>query len=140
MRKPRKSFLLPELSPKPKDEANTRKDKEPCESEPLKPRKESHPNHPPKVVVYEETPGKTQMTGVHEDRRSVPAGNQEATTDVIQNRLFPEETTRTRHSQDKSGYVEALEVTKETPSPSTIRSNSSSEKTYDDVECSREDV
>jgi hypothetical protein len=38
------------------------------------------------------------------------------------------------------GYVEALEVTKETPSPSTIRSSSSSEKTYDAVECSREDV
>ena len=38
------------------------------------------------------------------------------------------------------GYVEALEVTKETPSPSTIRSNSSSEKTYDDVGCSREDL
>lgn len=38
------------------------------------------------------------------------------------------------------GYVEALGVTKETPSPSTIRSSSSSEKTYDDVECSREDM
>lgn len=38
------------------------------------------------------------------------------------------------------GYVEALEVTKETPSPSTIRSNSSSEKTYDDVGCSRENL
>lgn len=38
------------------------------------------------------------------------------------------------------GYVEALEVTKETPSLSTIRSNSSSEKTYDDVGCSREEL
>ncbi|XP_029332158.1 FYN-binding protein 2 isoform X2 [Mus caroli] len=140
LQKPWRSFFLPELSPRPKDEENTMKEKESCESEALKPRKELHPNHPPKIVVYKETPGKTQMAGVHEDRRSVPAGNQEAMTDIMQNRLFPEDVTLTRHSQDKSGYVEALEVTKETPSPSTIRSSSSSEKTYDDVECSREDV
>jgi hypothetical protein len=42
------------------------------------------------------------MAGVHEDRRSVPAGNQEAMTDIMQNRLFPEDVTLTRHSQDKS--------------------------------------
>ncbi|XP_028642229.1 FYN-binding protein 2 isoform X2 [Grammomys surdaster] len=140
LQKPWRSFLLPELSPRHKDEENITKEKESCESEPPKPRKESHLTHPPKVVVCEETPGKTKMTGVHEDRRSVPAGNQEAMTDTIQNRLFPEDMALTRHSQDKSGYVEALEVTKETPSPSTIRSSSSSEKTYDDVECSREDI
>ncbi|XP_076790669.1 FYN-binding protein 2 isoform X1 [Arvicanthis niloticus] len=143
LQKPWRSFLFPELSPRHKDEENTMKEKESGESEPPRPRRESHPMHPPKVVVCEETPGKTQVTGVHEDRRSVPAGNQEAMTDTIQNiqnRLFPEVTTLTRHSQDKSGYVEALEVTKETPSPSTIRSSSSSEKTYDDVECSREDI
>ncbi|XP_031233893.1 FYN-binding protein 2 isoform X2 [Mastomys coucha] len=146
LQKPWKSFLLPELSPRPKD-LNSMEETEPCDLEPPKPRKEPRPTYPPKVVVYEETPGKTQMTGIHENRRSLPAGNQEAMTDIIQNRLFPEDgilfsswDAMTRHSQDKNGYVEALEVTKETPSPSTIRSSSSSEKTYDDVECSREDI
>ncbi|XP_051027344.1 FYN-binding protein 2 [Acomys russatus] len=140
LQKPWKSFLHPELSPRPKDEANDMKEKELCESEPQKPGKDSHSNHPPKVVVYEKTPGETQGTGVHKDRRSVPAGSQEAVTDITQNWLFPEDVTLTRRSQDKGGYVEASEVTKETQSPSIIQSDSFSEKTYDDVECSREDI
>lgn len=41
------------------------------------------------------------MAGVHEDRRNVPAGNQEAMTDIPRNRLFPEDVMPIRHSQDK---------------------------------------
>ncbi|XP_075802103.1 FYN-binding protein 2 isoform X1 [Microtus pennsylvanicus] len=132
------SFLHPEPNPRPQDKENSMKEKEPSEFKPSKP-EDSHPNHPSKVGACEGTPGKAQMTGVHEDRRNVPAGNHEAMTDIPRNRLFPEDVMPIRHSQDKGGYVEALEVTKETPSPSTIRSNSSSEM-YDDVGCSREDL
>ncbi|XP_051043972.1 FYN-binding protein 2 [Phodopus roborovskii] len=139
LQKPWRSFLHPELRPTPKGEENNIKEKGSCELEPPKPG-DSHPNHPSKVHVFEGIPVKVQMSGIHGDRRSVPAGNQEAMVDINQNRLFPEDVMLTRHSQEKGGYVEALEVTKETPSPSTIRSNSSSEKTYDDVGCSREDL
>ncbi|XP_012970430.2 FYN-binding protein 2 [Mesocricetus auratus] len=139
LQKPWRSFLHLEPRPTPTDEGNNMKEKEPRELEPPMP-EDSHPNHPSKVGVYEETPGKVEMAGVHGDRRSVPAGNQEALVDINQNRLFPEDVLLTRHSQDRGGYVEALEVTKETPSLSTIRSNSSSEKTYDDVGCSREEL
>ncbi|KAH0516224.1 hypothetical protein LTLLF_126425, partial [Microtus ochrogaster] len=125
--------------PRPQDKENSMKEKEPSEFKPSKP-EDSHPNHPSKVGACEGTPGKVQMAGVHEDRRNVPAGNHEAMTDIPRNRLFPEDVMLIRHSQDKGAYVEALEVTKETPSPSTIRSNSSSEKMYDDVGCSREDL
>ncbi|XP_028743781.1 FYN-binding protein 2 isoform X2 [Peromyscus leucopus] len=134
LQKPWRSFLHPELSPRPKDEENNVKEKELWELEPQK-REDSHPDHPSEAGVYEGTPEE-----VHEDRRSVPAGNPEAMADITPNRLFPEDVMLTRPSQDKGGYVEALEVTKETPSPSTIRSNSSSEDTYDDVGCSREDL
>ncbi|XP_038190115.1 FYN-binding protein 2 isoform X1 [Arvicola amphibius] len=139
LQKPWRSFLHPESNPRPQDKENSMKEKEPSEFKPSKP-EDSHPNHPSKVGACEGTPGKVQMAGVHEDRRNVPAGNQEAMTDIPRNRLFPEDVMPIRHSQDKGGYVEALEVTKETPSPSTIRSNSSSEKTYDDVGCSRGDL
>ncbi|KAL1776941.1 activation-dependent, raft-recruited ADAP-like phosphoprotein [Sigmodon hispidus] len=139
LQKPWRSFLHPEPSPRPKDRENNMKEKESCGSEPQKP-EDSHPNHPSKVGIYEGTPGNSQMAGVHENRRSVTAANQEAMTDISQSRSFPKEVMLTRHSQDKGGYVEALEVAKETPSPSTITSNSSSEMTYDDVGCSREDL
>ncbi|XP_057640672.1 FYN-binding protein 2 [Chionomys nivalis] len=135
--KPWRSFLHPEPNPRPQDKENRMKEKEPSEFKPSEP-KDSHPNHPSKVGAFEGTPGKVQMAGVHEDRRNIPAGNQEAMADIPRNRLFPEDVMPIRHSQDKGGYVEALEVTKETPSPSTIRSNSSSEKMYDDVGCSRD--
>lgn len=139
LQKPWRSFLHPEPNPRPQDKENSMKEKEPSEFKPSKP-EDSHPNHPSKVGACEGTPGKVQMAGVHDDRRNIPAGNHEAMTDIPQNRLFPEDVMPIRHSQDKGGYVEALEVTKETPSPSTIRSNSSSEKMYDDVGCSREDL
>nr|XP_038967053.1 FYN-binding protein 2 isoform X1 [Rattus norvegicus] len=138
LQKPQRGILLPELSPRPKDGENTTREKEPCASEPPKPGKVSYPKHPSKIAVCEGTPGKTQMSGVQENRRSMPAGNQQAIIDIIQSRHFQEDAMLTRHSQ--GGYVEALGVTKETPSPSTVRSSSSSEKTYDDVECSREDI
>lgn len=139
LQKPWRSFLHPEPNPRPQDKENSMKEKEPSEFKPPNP-EDSHSNHPSKVGACEGTPGKVQMAGVHEDRRNVPAGNHEAMTDIPRNRLFPEDVMPIRHSQDKGGYVEALEVTKETPSPSTIRSNSSSEKMYDDVGCSREDL
>ncbi|XP_060222047.1 FYN-binding protein 2 [Meriones unguiculatus] len=138
LQKPWRTLVHPKQ--RPKDEENNMKEKEPCELEPQKPGKDSHPHHPPKVVAYEETPEKAQGTGAHEDRQSVPAGNQEAVTDITQNRLFSRDVTLTRQSQEKGGYMEALEVTKEAPSPTTIRSDSSSEKTYDDVDCSRADT
>uniref|UniRef100_A0A0G2K517 FYN binding protein 2 n=1 Tax=Rattus norvegicus TaxID=10116 RepID=A0A0G2K517_RAT len=134
------SLVSSYYSPRPKDGENTTREKEPCASEPPKPGKVSYPKHPSKIAVCEGTPGKTQMSGVQENRRSMPAGNQQAIIDIIQSRHFQEDAMLTRHSQGKSGYVEALGVTKETPSPSTVRSSSSSEKTYDDVECSREDM
>ncbi|XP_035312418.1 FYN-binding protein 2 isoform X1 [Cricetulus griseus] len=139
LQKPWRSF--PHLEPRPtlKDEENSMQEKESYELEPPKP-EDSHPKHPSKVGVYEETPGKVQMAGVQGDRWSLPAGNQEAVVDINQNKLFPEDVVLTRHSQEKGGYVEALEVTKETPSSSTTRSDSSSEKTYDDVGCSREEL
>ncbi|ERE84060.1 hypothetical protein H671_2g6249 [Cricetulus griseus] len=130
---------LPPEGPTLKDEENSMQEKESYELEPPKP-EDSHPKHPSKVGVYEETPGKVQMAGVQGDRWSLPAGNQEAVVDINQNKLFPEDVVLTRHSQEKGGYVEALEVTKETPSSSTTRSDSSSEKTYDDVGCSREEL
>ncbi|XP_055484881.1 FYN-binding protein 2 [Psammomys obesus] len=138
LQKPWRALVHPEL--RPKDEENNMKEKEPCEFEPQKPGKDSHSHHPPKVVTYEETLEKAQGTGAHEDRQSVSAGNQEAVTDITQNRLFSRDMTLTRQSQEKGGYMEALEVTKEAPSPTTIRSDSSSEKTYDDVDCSRADT
>ncbi|CAO2588303.1 FYN-binding protein 2 [Lemmus lemmus] len=133
------SLVSSYFSPRPQDKEKSMKEKETSEFEPRKP-EDSHPNHPSKVGACEGTPGKVQMAGVHKDRRNVPAGNQGAMNDIPRNRLFPEDVMPIRHSQDKGGYVEALEVTKQTPSPSTIRSNSSSEKTYDDVGCSREDL
>ncbi|XP_059111830.1 FYN-binding protein 2 [Peromyscus eremicus] len=132
LQKPWRSFLHPELSPRPKDEENNVKEKQPWELEPQK-REDSYPDHPSEAGVYEGTPEEG-----HEDRRSAPALLD--MTDITLNRLFPEDVMLTRPYQDKGGYVEALEVTKETPSPSTIRSNSSSEETYDDVGCSREDL
>ncbi|KAL6065979.1 hypothetical protein STEG23_030082, partial [Scotinomys teguina] len=137
--KPWGSFLHLEPSPRPKDEENNTKEKEPRELDPQK-QEGSHPGHPSEAGVYEGTPKKVHMAGVHEGRRRAPAGNQEAMMDVTLHRLFPGDMMLTRPSQDKSGYVEALEVTKETPGPSAIRSNSSSEETYDDVGGSIDDL
>lgn len=48
LQKPWRSFFLPELSPRPKEEENTMEEKESWESELLEPRKELHPSRPPK--------------------------------------------------------------------------------------------
>uniref|UniRef100_A0A8C6RF88 FYN-binding protein 2 n=1 Tax=Nannospalax galili TaxID=1026970 RepID=A0A8C6RF88_NANGA len=128
------------FSPRHKDEEKNTKE-ESRELEPQKPEKDLYPNRLLKVsVTWERAPGKIQMTRVHKDRRSTPSRNQEAVTDITQTKAFSEDVKPARHPQDKGGYMEALEVTKETPNPGAITSNSFSEETYDDVACPREDA
>uniref|UniRef100_A0A8C3WXU7 FYN-binding protein 2 n=1 Tax=Catagonus wagneri TaxID=51154 RepID=A0A8C3WXU7_9CETA len=136
LRKPWKSFLHQELSPKDEDEDKKMKDKEPCELEPQKPEKDLHSNHLFKVGAYEGAPGKTQMEKVHRGKKNMLARKEDAETDIIQTKTCLDDPKLARHSQGHCGYVKALEMSKETPGPSAFRPNSISE-TYDDVECPR---
>ncbi|KAF5923117.1 hypothetical protein HPG69_012206 [Diceros bicornis minor] len=134
LQKPWKSLLHQELSPKYEDEDEKMKEKEPSELEPKKSEKDPHSNHLFKVGAYDGTPGKLQVTKVHRGKRNVQAGKQDAVIDVIQTKACPEDLKLARHSQGHCGYVEALEVTKETPGQEAFKPNSISEETYDDVE------
>ncbi|XP_039743288.1 FYN-binding protein 2 isoform X2 [Pteropus medius] len=136
LQKPWKNFLHQELSPKHEDEDKTMKEKEPSGLEPQKTAKDPHSNHLFKVGAYKGTPGKIQMTKGHGSRDSTLARKQDTVID-IQTKACPEDPKLARHFQGKSGYAEALEVTKETPSQGAFKPNSISEETYDDVEYSR---
>nr|XP_044995320.1 FYN-binding protein 2 [Jaculus jaculus] len=137
LQKPWKTCLHQELSHGREDEENPFKEVELCEQAPQKPEEDSCCRAPHvQAGIHEETARKFQMTGVPQDRRSTAAGNQDSRMDISQNKVFPENRKLPRHCQDQGGYVQALEVTKEAPHAATLRS---SEDTYDDVECPRDD-
>ncbi|XP_054547516.1 FYN-binding protein 2 [Talpa occidentalis] len=129
LKKPWKSFLHQELSPKHADEDQRTKEKEPRELEPQRIEKDPHSNHISKTDAYEGTPRAVQTMKVHM-RRSVLDGKQ----DVIHTKACPEDPKLARHSQGQCGYVEALEVTSETPGQGVFKRSSISEEMYDDVE------
>uniref|UniRef100_I3MBS4 FYN-binding protein 2 n=1 Tax=Ictidomys tridecemlineatus TaxID=43179 RepID=I3MBS4_ICTTR len=85
------------------------------------------------VDVCKWTPAKIQMTRGHGGRRSMPDGKQETLTDILQTKVCLEDMKLAIHS----GYMEALEVTKETSGPEAFKSSSLPEETYDDVEYPR---
>ncbi|MBZ3869557.1 hypothetical protein SUZIE_103520 [Sciurus carolinensis] len=135
LQKPWKSFLHQELSPKHEDP-----DRRTKESEPHMMEKNPHANNPSKVDVCEGAPAKIQMTRIHGGRGSMPDGKQETVTDILQTKICPEDMKLASHSEGQSGYVEALEVTGETPGPGAFKSSPLPEETYDDVEYPRTDV
>ncbi|XP_047420917.1 FYN-binding protein 2 isoform X2 [Sciurus carolinensis] len=135
LQKPWKSFLHQELSPKHEDP-----DRRTKESEPHMMEKDPHANNPSKVDVCEGAPAKIQMTRIHGGRGSMPDGKQETVTDILQTKICPEDMKLASHSEGQSGYVEALEVTGETPGPGAFKSSPLPEETYDDVEYPRTDV
>ncbi|KAG8518962.1 FYN-binding protein 2, partial [Galemys pyrenaicus] len=140
LKKPWKSFLHQELSPKHADE-DKRMEKEPCELEAQRIEKDPQSNHIFKMGAYEGMPRVVQMAKIH--TRSMLDGKQ----DVIQTKACSEDLKLMRHSQGQcpvvdtlmiqyGGYVEALEVTSETPGQGVLKRSSISEDMYDDVECS----
>ncbi|XP_053431538.1 FYN-binding protein 2 [Nycticebus coucang] len=137
LQKPWKSFFRQELSPKHEDEDKNMKNQQPCELEPLKTEKDPHLNCTFKVDACAGTPGKIQITNVHQGRRNMLAGKQDATADVTQTKAPPEGPKLAKNSQGHDGYGKDLEATKETPEPEALKSSPFSEETYDDVECRR---
>ncbi|XP_046306994.1 FYN-binding protein 2 isoform X2 [Marmota monax] len=133
LQKPWKSFLHQELSPKHENPDRRMKEKGPCDLEPQT-EKDPHTNSPSKVDICKGTPAKIQMTRVHEGRRSMPNGKQETLTDILQTKVCPEDM-----KLASGGYMEALEVTKETSGPGAFKSSSLPEETYDDVEYPKTD-
>ncbi|KAM9686239.1 FYN-binding protein 2 [Trichechus inunguis] len=134
LQKPWKSFLNQELSPKHEDEDKKMKENDPCKLEPQKIEKHPHVNQLFKMGASEGTPGKLQMTEVHKGKRTMPPGKQDSVTDVIQTKACPEDPKLARHTQGHCGYVEALEVTKETPDQGAFMPSSTTEEMYDDVD------
>ncbi|XP_077882467.1 FYN-binding protein 2 isoform X2 [Ictidomys tridecemlineatus] len=134
LQKPWKSFLHQELSPKHENPDRRMKEKGPCDLEPQTTEKDPHTNSPSKVDVCKWTPAKIQMTRVYGGRRSMPDGKQETLTDILQTKVCLEDM-----KLASGGYMEALEVTKETSGPEAFKSSSLPEETYDDVEYPRTD-
>ncbi|ELW67979.1 hypothetical protein TREES_T100006382 [Tupaia chinensis] len=134
LRKPWKSFLHREPSPKCEDDGKKMKEEEPFELDTGKTEKDPHSNHPFKVVAYQGTPQKIQMATVHRERKNMLAENQDALTDINQMKACPKGTKLTEHSQGPGTYVEALEMSQETPDTGALKPSSISEETYDDVE------
>ncbi|KAM4872844.1 FYN-binding protein 2 [Thomomys bottae] len=129
-----------ELRPEHEAEDKNMKTKESYELQPPNPEKSPHLSHFLKVGVNEVTPGKTQMSGDHRARSSMPDGKQETTLNIIPTKGCPEDRKLTKPSPNQGGYVEALEVTKEISDSTAFRSSSPSEETYDDVEYPKTDA
>ncbi|XP_008263417.4 FYN-binding protein 2 isoform X2 [Oryctolagus cuniculus] len=112
------------------------KGKEPHELEAQKNEKDQPFRHPFKVDAFEETPGK-MMIGIHGDRSSMLAGQQEAVTDVNQMKACSGGPKLPGYSLGYGGYVEAVEGAKEIPEPGAFPPSPILEDMYDDVECPR---
>ncbi|XP_034509148.1 FYN-binding protein 2 [Ailuropoda melanoleuca] len=133
-RKPWKSGLHQELSPKHEDEDKKEKEKEPCELEPRKPEKNLHLSHLFKGAAHGGMLGRKQVMKVLGGSSSMLPGNQGPVSDAVQTKACPQDPKLARHSVGPCGYVEALEVTTETPGRGACKPCSISEETYDDVE------
>ncbi|KAG3283258.1 FYN binding protein 2 [Ictidomys tridecemlineatus] len=152
-----KHMPYPVPSPKHENPDRRMKEKGPCDLEPQTTEKDPHTNSPSKVDVCKWTPAKIQMTRGHGGRRSMPDGKQETLTDILQTKVCLEDMKLASGEftflklncfiykmvlQGGSvfltgGYMEALEVTKETSGPEAFKSSSLPEETYDDVEYPR---
>ncbi|XP_036899065.1 FYN-binding protein 2 [Sturnira hondurensis] len=135
LQKPWKSFLRQELSPEREDDNKKIKEKEPDELKPQKRERDLHSGRLFEVGAYEETPGKVPMMKVHRLMESMLARKQDAVIDTIRTKARPKDLTLARHDQGQYGYVEALEGTVGTPGQRPFKPISTSEETYDDVEC-----
>ncbi|XP_048076407.1 FYN-binding protein 2 isoform X4 [Ursus arctos] len=135
-REPWKSGLHQELSPKHEDEDEDKeeKEKEPCELEPRKPEKNLHLSHLFKGAAHGGMLGRKQVMKVLGGSRSVLPRKQGPVSDAVQTKACPQGPKLARHSIGHCGYVEALEVTTETPGRGACKPCSISEETYDDVE------
>ncbi|XP_045147659.1 FYN-binding protein 2 isoform X2 [Echinops telfairi] len=132
LQKPRKSLHHQELSPDHDCDDKAKKNG-PRKSEPAKAEESPHISHQYKMENKEETRGKLQLMKVHRGRRSILARKQDSVVDFIQTKACSEDPALARHAQGHCGYVEALQVTKETPKKGAIKANSTTEQMYDDV-------
>ncbi|XP_012577643.1 PREDICTED: uncharacterized protein C1orf168 homolog [Condylura cristata] len=129
LKKPWKSFLHQELSPKHTDE-DKRMEKEPHEMKPQRTEKDPHSNHMAKMGACEGTPQAVQMTEGHMRKMSMLHGKQEGS----HTKTCPQDPKLPGHAEGQCGYVEALEVTSETLDQGVFKCSSISEEMYDDVE------
>ncbi|XP_041628328.1 FYN-binding protein 2 isoform X3 [Vulpes lagopus] len=128
-----KSGLHPEFSSKHEDE-DKKKEKEPCGLEPRKPKKDLPSSHLFKEAACGGMLGRNQVMKVQRGNMNMLPRKQDPVSHIVQTKACPQDPTLARHSLGHCGYVEALEVTKETPDGGACKPLSISDETYDDVE------
>ncbi|XP_072586920.1 FYN-binding protein 2 isoform X2 [Vulpes vulpes] len=131
--KPWKSGLHPEFSSKHEDE-DKKKEKELCGLEPQKPKKDLPSSHLFKEAACGGMLGRNQVMKVQRGNMNMLPRKQDPVSHIVQTKACPQDPTLARHSLGHCGYVEALEVTKETPDGGACKPLSISDETYDDVE------